>query len=82
MQWVQEKFAPAPKKASERAIKHQDPTPAQDEVFQDVSASDTRSISEKKEQTQVVKRPKQPAREVRLALKRKWQLLRSTLFAS
>lgn len=72
MQWVQEKFAPAPKKASERAVKHQDgpdATPAQDEVFQGVSTSDARakeSTSKKNQDKEGLKRPKQPAHEVHL----------------
>jgi len=67
MQWIQEKFAPAPKKASERAVKHQDATPAQDEVFQGAPTSDAtakQSVSKKKQEKQVSKRPKQPAHEV------------------
>jgi large subunit ribosomal protein L22 len=69
MQWVQEKFAPAPKKASERVVKHQDATPAQDEVFQGALTSDAtakESMSKKKQEQQVLKRPKQPAHEVHL----------------
>ncbi|KAN0097620.1 Ribosomal protein L22/L17 [Tylopilus felleus] len=65
MQWIQEKFAPAPKKASERAVKHQDATPAQDEVFQEVSTSDSRAKESpsKTKQPKPAKRPKQPAHE-------------------
>lgn len=66
MQWIQEKFAPAPKKASERVVKHQDAAPAQDEVFQGAPTSEE-SVSQKIQQKQVLRRPKQPAHEVRLA---------------
>ena len=71
MQWIQEKFAPAPKKASERAVKHQDATPAQDEVFQEVSTSDSRAKESpsKTKQPKPAKRPKQPAHEVLLAFR-------------
>ncbi|KAF8559116.1 ribosomal protein L22 [Imleria badia] len=62
MQWIQQKFAPAPKKASERMAKHQDATPAQDEVFQGAPTSEE-SVSEKIQQRQVLKRPKRPAHE-------------------
>lgn len=70
MQWIQEKFAPAPKKVSERAVKHQDTTPAQDEVFQGAPTGDATAkepMSKKKQEKQVLKRPKQPAHEVHLA---------------
>ena len=71
MQWIQEKFAPAPKKASERAVKHQDAAPAQDEVFHAAPTSDTKveeATSKKKKESQVPRRPKQPAHEVRLTV--------------
>ncbi|KAI9574850.1 ribosomal protein L22/L17 [Boletus coccyginus] len=63
MQWIQEKFAPAPKKVSERAVKHQDTTPAQDEVFQGAPTSDTKTKQSLSKKKQVSKRPKQPAHE-------------------
>ncbi|KAF8138291.1 ribosomal protein L22/L17 [Boletus edulis] len=63
MQWIQEKFAPAPKKASDRVVKHQDATPAQDEIFQGVSTSDASAKEKEKQPRQVLKRPKQPAHE-------------------
>ncbi|KAH0839757.1 ribosomal protein L22/L17 [Lanmaoa asiatica] len=66
MQWIQEKFASAPKKASERVVKHQDVTPTQDEVFQGAPTTDARvkeSAFKKKQEKEVLKRPKQPAHE-------------------
>ncbi|KAG6378556.1 Ribophorin I-domain-containing protein [Boletus reticuloceps] len=63
MQWIQEKFAPAPKKASDRVVKHQDVTPAQDEIFQGVSKSDASAKEKEKQSRQVLTRPKQPAHE-------------------
>lgn len=74
MQWVQEKFAPAPKKASERAVKHQDgpdATPAQEEVFQAAPTGDAKAQEpafKKKQAKQVMKWPKQPAHEVHLTV--------------
>ena len=71
MQWVQERFAPAPKKASERAVKHQDgpdATPVQDEVFQVAPTGDAKVKESTSKEKQVLKRPKQAAHEVHLTV--------------
>lgn len=81
MQWIQEKFAPAPKKASERAVRHQDEpgaTPAQDQVFHGATTSDAREMEstlKKKQEKQVLKWPKQPAQEVHLSFTPERRLL-------
>lgn len=72
MQWIQKKFAPAPKKASDRAVKYQDgpdAAPVQDEVFQVAPTGDPKAMQSVLKEKQVLKRPKQPAREVHLTVR-------------
>lgn len=75
MEWIQKKFAPAPKKSSVPAVRHQETAEAkhfQDDVFAEAAPEEEEETTVSKRNKNDVRespeeRKKAPAREVRLS---------------